>query len=113
MLYLQFHCPLCLQHKKNLHLKFSEDPCKPVKQAVHTRDIESDEYNTPTFSPLMMDDLIGHTFLTTPLEDGQHFHACIICCIEEINETTYTVHTEFLICKSDDEVDKIMGYHEL
>ena len=65
-----------------MHLKFSkreDDPCKPVKQIIHTQDAESDEYKTPTFSPLMQDDLIGHAFLTTPTEESQEFHACIIC----------------------------------
>ena len=80
---------------------------------MHTWDIESDEYETPTFSPFMTDNLIGCTFLTTSTEDGRCFHACIICCIEEIDETTDKVHTKFLIHKSDDELDQIMGYHEL
>ena len=41
--------------EKNLHLEFSEreDDCqKPVEQVLHTWDIESDEYETPTFSSL-------------------------------------------------------------
>ena len=52
-----------------------DDPSKPVKQVLHTWDTESDEYKTPLFSPLKPDDLIGHTFLSTPIEHGQHFHA--------------------------------------
>ena len=80
-----------------------------MKQVIHIQDTEPDEYETPTFSPLMTDDLIGCTFLTTPTEDGQHFLTHNICCIEEINETTDSVHTKFLIHKSDDELHKIMG----
>ena len=82
--------------EKNLHLEFSkveDNPCKPVKQVIHTRDTESNEYETPTFSPLKPDDLIGHPFLSTPTEDGQHFHACIIHHIEEINDSTDKIHT--------------------
>ena len=100
-------CSTLLQHEGE------DNPCKPVKQVIHTQDTESDEYETPTFSPLMMDDLIGHTFLTTLTEDGQCFHTCILGHIEEIDETTDKVCTKFLIPKSDDELDKIMGYHEL
>ena len=84
-----------------------------MKQVLRTWDIESDEYKTPTFSPLKPDNLIGHTFLTTPTEDGQHFHTHVICHIEEINDSTDKVHTKFLIHKSDNELDEIMGYHEL
>ena len=36
----------------------------------------------------------------------------VLCCIK-INDTTDKVHTKFLIHKSDDELDKIMGYYEL
>ena len=50
-----------------------DDPHKPMKQIIHTQDTESDEYETPTFSPLMLDDLIGCTFLTTPTEDSPWF----------------------------------------
>ena len=102
--------------EKNLNLKFSEgedDPHKQMKQVLHTQDTESDEYETLPFSPLKPDDLIRHTFLTTPTEDGQHFHAHIIQFIEEINDSTNEVCTKFLVHKSDDELDEIMGYHEL
>ena len=84
-----------------------------MKQIIHTQDIELDEYKTPTFSPLMLDNLIGCTFVTTPTEDGQWVHAHIIHHIEEIDETTDKAHTKFLIHKSDDKLDEIMGYHEL
>ena len=84
-----------------------------MKQVLHPWDIESDEYETQTVSPLKPDNLIGHTFLTTPTEDCQHFHAHTICHIEEIDDTTAIVHTKFLIHKSDDELDEIMGYHKL
>ena len=47
------------------------------------------------------------------MKDGQCFCACIIHHIEEIDDTTETVHTKYLIHKSDDELDKIMGYHKL
>ena len=80
-----------------------------MKQVLHTWDIESDEYKTPLFSPLKPDDLIGHTSLTTLTEDGQHFCVHIVHCIEEINNTTTKVCTKFLVHKSDDELDKIMG----
>ena len=40
---------------------------------LHTQNTESDEHNTPLFSPLKLNDLIGHTFLTTTTEDDQHF----------------------------------------
>ena len=40
------------------------------------------------------------------------FHVHVTCCIEEINETTDKVHTNFLIHKSNDELDKIMGNHK-
>ena len=84
-----------------------------MKQVIHTWDTESDEYETPTFSPLTLDNLIGNRFLTKPTEDGQHFHACAIHCIEEHDETTDNIHTKFLIHKSDDELDEIMGYKKL
>ena len=61
----------------------------------------------------MLDDLIGCTFLTTPTEDGQCFCTHVICHIEEIDDNTDKVCTKFLIHKSDDELDEIMGYHEL
>ena len=70
-----------IKNKKNLHLKFSkgeDDPHKPVEQVLYTWDTESDEYETPLFSPLKPDDLIQDTFLTTPTEDGQCFCACIM-----------------------------------
>ena len=70
-----------LQHDKNLHLDFSKgenDSHKPRKQVIQTQDIESDEYENPTFLPLTMGNLIGCTFLITPTKDRQHFHACII-----------------------------------
>ena len=41
----------------------------------------------------MPDSLKGCTFLTTPTEDCQQFHAHFICHIEEINETTDKAHT--------------------
>ena len=101
--------PLMLQ-EKSLHLEFSKgenDPQKPVKPVLHVQDIVSDEYKTPTFY------LIGCTFLTTPTEDGQCFHAHVIHCIEEIDDSTDKIHIKFLIHKSDDELDEIMGYHKL
>ena len=70
-----------------------------MKQVLHTWDTESDEYETPTFSPLKPDNLISCTFLATPTEDGHHFCTCVIHCIEEtdvIKETDVTsdkVHT--------------------
>ena len=81
-----------------------------MKQVLHTWDTESNEYNTPT---LKLDNFIGCTFLTTPTEYGKHFHACIIHHIKEIDDNTDKAHTKFLIHKSDDELDEIMGYHEL
>ena len=83
-----------------------------MKQIIHTQDTESDEYKTPTFSPPMLDDLIGCMFLITP-EDGQCFHTHIICSIEEIDETTDKACPKFLIHKSDDELDETMGYYAL
>ena len=59
------------------------------------------------------DDLIACTFLTTPKEDGQCSCAHIICHKEEIYDTTDKVCTKFLVHKSEDELDEIMGYHEL
>ena len=43
-------------------------------------------------------DILPHWMyiLTTPTEDGQHFHTHIICCLEEIDETTDKVHTKLL-----------------
>ena len=41
------------------------------------------------------------------------FCAHIICHKEEIYDTTDKVCTEFLVHKSEDELDEIMGYHEL
>ena len=84
-----------------------------MKEVLHTWDIESDEYETPTFSPLKPKPFIGCKFLTTPTEDGQCFSAHVIHHIEEINDSTDKVCTKFLIHESDDELDKIMGYHEL
>ena len=53
------------------------------------------------------------TFLTTLTEDGQHVWTCMICHIEVIDDTTDKVHTKFLIHKSDDKLDEIMGSLEL
>ena len=69
-------CSALIPQEKTLEHKFSEgddDHQKPVKQVPHTWDIESNEYKTPNFSPLMSDDIIGCTFLTTPTKDGQWF----------------------------------------
>ena len=60
---------------------------------------------------LKLDDIIGHTLLSTPTEDGQCFHAHIIHHIKEIDDKTDKVCTKSH--KSDDELDEIMGYHEL
>ena len=51
-----------------------------------TQDTKSEEYKTPIFSPLQQDDIIGHTVLITPTEDGQCFHDLIMHHIEEIDE---------------------------
>ena len=116
IIYHSAACSTLIPHDKNRHLEFSEgedDPQKPVKQVLHTQEIESDEYETLTFSPLKPDDLIGHTFLTIPTEDGQCFGACIIHHSKKINKKTDKVCTKFLIHNSDDELDEIIGYHEL
>ena len=84
-------CPVLFRFQQNLCLEFSagkDDPHKPVNQVLCTQDTESDEYETPLFSPVKLDDLIGCTFLTRPTEDGQCFHAQVICHIEKINDTT-------------------------
>ena len=65
------------------------------------------------FQPLQPDDLIGHTFLTTLKEDSQCFCAHVIRCIEEIDDATGKACTKFIIHKSNDELDEIMGYLEL
>ena len=49
-----------------------------MKQVLCTWDTESDEYEISLFSPVKPDYLIGHTFIATPTEDGQCFHAQII-----------------------------------
>ena len=84
-----------------------------MKQVLHTQDTESDEYVTSLFSPLKPHDLIGHTFLTTTTEDGQCFHAHVMCHIEEIDDTRDEACNKFLVHKSDDELYEIMGHHEL
>ena len=52
-----------------------------VKQVLHSQDVESDASETPTFSSLKPDNLIGHTLLTIPTKGGQCFCACIVHCI--------------------------------
>ena len=84
-----------------------------MEQVLRTWDIESDEYKTPTFSPLKPDNLIGCTFLTIHTEDGLHYHAGIIHHIEEIDDNSDKVCTKFLVHKSGNEFDEIMGHHEL
>ena len=80
-----------------------------MNQVPCTPDTESDEYETPLFSPLKPADLSGCTFLTTPTEDGQCFHTCVMQCIVQINDTTDKVSTKFLLHKSNDELDEIMS----
>ena len=114
IIYCSTICSTLILQEKNLHLEFSkgeDDPHRPVKQVFHTWDIESDEYETPTFSPLKP--VIGCTFLTTLIEDGQCFCTHIIHHIKEIDDATDKVCARFLVHKSEDERDEIMGYHEL
>ena len=74
--------------EKNPQLAFSKgenDPCKPARQVLNICDTESAEYGTLLFQPLQSDELIRHTFLTTPTEDRQCFHTHIIRYIQEID----------------------------
>ena len=74
IIYLSAVHSALIMNEKNLHIKIFEredGPQKSVKQVLHTWDTESDIYETPLFSPLKPDYLVGHTFLTTLMEDSQ------------------------------------------
>ena len=64
-----------------------------MKQVLHTQDIESDEYETPTVSSLKPDELIQCKFPTTPTEDGQ----CIVLTLYIIFEKLKIALIEFVL----------------
>ena len=65
----------------------------------------------PTFDA---EDLIGHTFLMDPEEDGQHFHACIIPAIEDY-ETAFGKHEDhvkFICSVNNGEHEEFLSYNQ-
>jgi len=63
-----------------------------IKSWHDDADGEPKDHNMPVFSPI---DLVGHTFLLKPCEDGQHFHARIVKAIEN-HEDKLAHHPEHL-----------------
>jgi len=66
----------------------------------------------PTFSP---EDLIGHTYLTDPDEDGQCFRARIVCKIEEHEDKTnqHPEKIKFLVSVDENKADEIVSYNDI
>jgi len=66
----------------------------------------------PTFHP---SDLVGHTFLLDPQEDGQRFRARIIEAVEDHNAKLHQWPKRFKFrCSiNDDQYEEILSYNEL
>ncbi len=66
----------------------------------------------PVFSPT---DLVGHTFLLEPHEDGQCFHAQIVKAIEDHEDKLahHPDHLKFLCSINNDAAEEIMSYNNI
>jgi len=66
----------------------------------------------PVFHPI---DLVGHTLLLDPQEDGQCFHAWIIRAIEdhEANLNQDPECLKFLCSINDDTLEEVMSYSDI
>jgi hypothetical protein len=51
-------------------------------------------------------ELVGHTFLMDPQDDGQCFHACIVNLVKDH-------HHKFCISINDDQYEEVITYNEL
>jgi len=92
----------------------SPQPAPPdvIKSCHDDADGEPKDHNMPVFSPL---DLVGHTFLLEPHEDGQCFCAHIVKAIKdhENNLAQHPEHLKFLCSINDDTVKEIMSYNDI
>ncbi len=92
----------------------SSQSALPVVKSQHDDDAdgESKAHNMPVFHPI---DLVGHTFLLEPQEDGQRFHARIVKAIEnhEDNLNKDPECMQFLCSINDDALEEVMSYNEI
>ncbi len=60
-------------------------------------------------------ELVGHTFLMDPQDDGQCFHACIVDLVEKHQSKVCKLddHHKFCISVNDDQYEEVITYNEL
>jgi len=92
--------------------QMSFDPGGQDPNTPPTKEDETKLSQLPMFHP---SDLVGHTFLLDPQEDGQRFHARIVQAIEE-QDTKLHGHADwfkFLCSINDDQYEEILTYNEI
>ncbi len=84
-----------------------KDPDSPPTDADGTKSSQ-----LPTFHP---SDLVGHTFLLDPQEDGQQFCARIVEAVEDHDAKLHQKPERFKFCCSinDDQYEEILSYNEI
>jgi len=84
-----------------------QDPDSPPTNEDGTKSSQ-----LPTFHP---SDLVGHTFLLDPQEDGQWFRACMVEALEDHNANLHKKAEWFKFCYSinDDQYEEILTYTEI
>jgi hypothetical protein len=93
-----------------LHNDFVHDPNNPSS---------NDHTSSPQMPIFHPSDLVGRTFLMEPQEDGQHFHACIVCALDNhdhefmVAACTNPAHIKFLCSINNDMREEIILYNEL
>jgi len=77
-----------------------------------SKEEETKSSQLPAFHP---SDLVGHTFLLDPQEDGQRFHACIVQAMEEQDAQLHSNAEWFKFCCSinDDQYEERLVYNEI
>ena len=68
-----------------------------------------------TMAIINLQDLVGQMFLMDEHEDGQHFHTCIIECIDEHEEGHHKAddHIKFQCSINENAYEEIITYNEL
>ncbi len=99
-----------ISHDPATHMPFDpggQDPASPPTDEDGTKLSQ-----LPMFHP---SDLVGHTFLLDPQEDGQQFHACIV---EALKDHDAKLHQKpecfkFRCSINDDQYEEILSYNEI
>jgi len=99
-----------LRHDPATQMPF--DPGGQDPSPSPTIEDETKSSQLPMFHP---SDLVGHTFLLDPQEDGQPFHAHIVQAIEDQDANLHSTAEQFKFhCSiNDDQYEEILLYNEI